>query len=142
MANKKMGFEGILLSGTAGSTGTNQLTNTRDITVTMDVERGDTTVRGDSTKPPIKTADVTSRIVGIEFVMVNDITDANFAALMAAAALGGAVSLRGKDYAAGKGPDADFTLSVSRPWPLAGEQVVTFTGEPSNSYGREPENYV
>lgn len=137
-----MGFEGLLYYGTAGTTAATLLENTRDITVTYDVERGDTTVRGDSSAAPIKTADVTARMANIEFAMINDITDTAFAALKAAVAAGTGVALRGKDYSSGKGPDADYTLSMSQPWPLAGEQVVTFTAEPSRSYGRAPVNYV
>lgn len=128
--------------GTAGSTAATLLENTRDITITYDVERGDTTVRGDSSAAPVKTADVTARMANIEFAMINDITDVSFAALKTAAAAGTGVALRGKDYASGKGPDADYTLSMSQPLPLQGEQVVTFTAEPSRSYGRAPSNYV
>lgn len=142
MANVKMGFEGLLYYGAAGSTASTLLENTKDITINMEVERGDTTVRGTSTSPPIKTEDVTQRMVGIEFVMINDITDTSFAALMTAAAAGTGVALRGKDHTSGKGPDADFTLSVSAPWPLNGEQAITFTASPSRSYGRAPTNYV
>jgi len=137
-----MGFEGLLYYGTAGSTAATLLENTRDITITYDVERGDTTVRGDSSAAPVKTADVTARMANIEFAMINDITDVSFAALKTAAAAGTGVALRGKDYASGKGPDADYTLSMSQPLPLQGEQVVTFTAEPSRSYGRAPSNYV
>lgn len=137
-----MGFEGLLYYGVAGATATTLLENTRDITTKLDVERGDTTVRGDSTQPPIKTSRVTARVIGMEFVMVNDKTDAALAALKAAAHSGTPVALRGKDYASGKGPDGDFNLSYSHPWPLAGEQVITFTAEPDRSYGRTPQSYV
>lgn len=137
-----MGFEGLLYYGVAGSTGATLLENCRDITVTGDVGRGNTTVRGDGTSPPIETGDVTSIKLGIEFVMLNSKTDAALEALKAAAAAGTAVALRGKDYSAGKGPDGDFTLSQSKPWPLDGEQVITFTGEPTRGYGRAPQTYV
>jgi hypothetical protein len=73
--------------------------------------------------------------------MVNDSTDTNFEALRVAAAAGTAVALRGKDYSSGKGPDADFTLSMSAPWPLQGEQVVTFTATPTRGSGRTPSLY-
>lgn len=137
-SNVKMGFEGRLFYGVAGSTGATQLTNIRDIKVEHSVNRGKTTVRGTSNAPPIETANVTSRIIGLEFTMVNDATDVNLEALMQAAADGSGVALRGKDHATGKGPNADFTLGVSDPWPLDGEQVRTFTCEPTRSYGREP----
>jgi len=142
MANVKMGFEGKLYYGAAGATASTLLENVKDITVNMEVERGDTTVRGTGASPPIKTEDVTQRMLGLEFVMINDITDTSFAALMTAAAAGTGVALRGKDHASGKGPDSDYTLSVSAPWPLNGEQVVTFTASPSRSYARAPQSYV
>ena len=142
MSNVKMGYEGLLYYGTAGSTATTLLENVRDITLNLEVERGDTTVRGDSTSIPIKTEDVTLLTVGLEFTMINDITDTELALMMTAAAAGTGVALRGKDYASGKGPDSDFTLSVGAPWELAGEQVLTFTAVPSRSNGRAPSNWV
>jgi hypothetical protein len=142
MANTKMGFEGQLYYGVAGSTASTLLENTKDITVTRDVERGDTTVRGDSSAPPIGTGSVTKRMVNVEFTMIHDITDTAFAALKQASANGTGVALRGKDHSSGKGPDADYTLSHGDPWPLAGEQVVTFTAEPTRDYGRAPQSYV
>ena len=142
MANVKMGFEGLLYYGAAGATATTLLENCRDITVSREVDRGNTTVRGDSSAPPIKTSSVTARAVNIEFVMIHDITDTEFASLKTAAANGTAVALRGKDYASGKGPDADYNLSASDPWPLEGEQVVTFSCEPTRDHGRTPLSYV
>lgn len=138
MANVKQGFEGLLYYGAAGATATTLLQNCKDITLSQDVERGNTTVRGDSTTPPIETQDVTIRKMQIEFTMINDITDTSFAALNTAAGSGAGVALRLKDYASGKGPDADFTLSKSAPFPLNGEQAVTFTAVPSRAYGRSP----
>lgn len=142
MANVKMGYEGMLYYGAAGSTATTLLTNTRDIKLELDRETGDTTVRGSSTSPPIKTEETAMLVVGLEFDMINDITDASFAALKTAAAAGTGVALRGKDYSSGKGPDMDATLKASLPWNLAGEQVVTFTATPSRAYGRAPQNWV
>ncbi len=137
-SNVKMGFEGRLFIGVAGATAATQLTNIRDIKTEHGVNRGKTTVRGDSSAPPIETSNVTSRIIGLEFTMVNDATDVSLETLMQAAANGAGVALRGKDHAAGKGFNADFNISASDPWPLDGEQVRTFTCEPTRSYGREP----
>ena len=142
MANQKMGFEGQLYYGTAGSTGSTLLENVVDITIGGDVERGNTTVRGDSTGPPIETEQVTILKSQIEFTMINDSTDTELEALKVAQATGAAVALRGKDYAAGKGPDGDFTLAISKPWPLRGEQVVTFTATPTRGSGRTPVLYT
>lgn len=140
--SQKMGYEGILYYGAAGATASTQLTNTRDITVEIDHETGDTTVRGDSSGPPIVTASVTARVVSLEFQMVNDTADAALEALRAAAAAGTPVALRGKDHAAGKGPDADFVITISKPWPLKGEQVVSIKATPTRQSGRAPVPYV
>lgn len=139
--NQKMGFEGVLFYGVAGSQASTRLTNTRDITLEMGNETGETTVRGDGIAPPIKTESVTQRIVGLEFVMVNDSTDESLEAIKMATAGGYPVALRGKDHASGKGPDADFNVKYSHPWPLNGEQVVTVTATP-NRGRREPQSYV
>lgn len=134
----KMGFEGMLYYGAPGATATTLLENCQDIKIDRSVERGKTTVRGDSTVPPVETEDVVLRMVGIEFTMIHDTTDTAFAALMDHVADGTGCALRGKSHSAGKGPDADFTLSASEPWPLGAEQAVTFTASPSRSYGRAP----
>lgn len=142
MANQKMGFEGLLYYGTAGTTAATLLENCKDITVTREVEKGNTTVRGDGTVAPIETEHVTVRKIQIEFVMLNDSTDTALAALRTASANATAVALRGKDHSSGKGPDGDFTLSESQPWPLNGEQVITFTATPTRGSGRTPQTYV
>lgn len=140
--SQKMGFEGILYYGAAGSQAGTQLENTRDITVEIDHETGDTTIRGDSSGPPIQTDSVTSRILNLEFQMVNETTDTSLEAIKVAAAAGTPVAFRGKDYAAGKGPDADFIVTVSNPWPLKGEQVVTVKAKPTRQSGRMPILYA
>lgn len=142
MANQKMGFEGMLYYGAAGATASTLIENCKDITISRDVERGNTTVRGDSSVAPIETEHVSLRKLSIEFTMLNDSTDATLEALRVAVATGAAVALRGKDYSAGKGPDADFTLSQSDPWTLNGEQAITFTAVPTRGNGRTPQIYV
>lgn len=142
LGDNPMGFEGMLYYGIAGSTGSTLLENCRDITVSGDKEKGNTTVRGDSTGPPVETEDVTILKVQIEFIMLNSKTDTALEALKTAESTGNAVALRAIDFAAGKGPDGDFTLSASKPWPLNGEQVVTFTATPTRGYGRAPQTYV
>jgi len=142
LANQKMGFEGMLYYGAPGSTASTLITNCKDITVSRDVERGNTTVRGDSTVAPIETEHVTLRKLQIEWVMLNDSTDTTLEALRVAVAAGAAVALRGKDFSSGKGPDGDFTLSQSDPWPLAGEQAITFTATPTRGSGRTPVAYT
>lgn len=136
--SKRMGFEGILYYGVAGSTAATQLTNTRDITETFDIEEGDTTIRGDGTAAPIKTSRVTARGYEIAFQMLAKSDDASFLALMAAAVAGTPVALRSKLYSSGLGYDGDVILSWSHGKPLKGEQTVDFTAKP-NDDNRTPQ---
>jgi hypothetical protein len=142
MGVKKMGFEGKLYYGVAGSTASTELTNSRDITISTDPERGETTIRGAGTSPPLKTERVTAIALSIDFAMLNDPTDSSLTALRTAAAAGSPVALRGKDYSSGKGLDGDFTLSEKLGKPYKGEQTFDFTATPTNESGREPQAYV
>lgn len=137
----KMGFQGKILYGAAGSTATNEITNSRDINYTLDTSDGDTTVRGDGSAPPIETGSVTRRILGIDWAMINKTTDTNLAALRAAAYAGLPVAIRTLDHAAGKGFDGDVILKVSHAKPLDGEQTLQFTAKP-NADLRAPQSYV
>lgn len=137
----RMAFEGQAFYGAAGATATTELTNCRDITYELEVEKGDTTVRGTQASPaapPIKTEKVTIRSVSIEVTMLYDSADTNLAAMLTAAFGGLAWALRTKDYASGVGFNGDVTSSVSRPFPLNGEQVITFTCTPTRDEGRDP----
>lgn len=139
----KMGFEGLIYYGVAGSTAATQLTNNRDITYNMTTEKGNTTVRGTGASPPIQTESVTLRVASIEFTQLNkaDADDASLASMKTAAYGGTVIALRTKDYSAGKGFDGDVILEVSHPYLLAGEQVVTFTAVPTYAT-RAPSLYV
>lgn len=137
----KMGFEGILYYGAAGSTASTQLTGCRDIKFELKTTKGDTMRRGTSTTAPTATSAVTGFECVLEFDIMNDTSDTSLAAMRTAANTGAAVALRGKDYSAGKGPDSDFILEFSNPWTLKSEQLITITATPY--YGtRAPQNYV
>lgn len=136
-----MGFEGEAFIGTAGSTGATRLSNSRDIAFSVETETGDTTVRGDGSASPIGTEEVTKRMTSISIQMINDTTDTALATMLAAAFNGTRIALRLKDRAAGKGLDADVTLTASNPYPLAGEQVIDFTAKLSRAL-RVPQLYV
>lgn len=138
MANKKMGFEGLAYYGSAGGTASTNLTNCRDITYNIEHEKGETTVRGDSTIAPIKTESSVTRVASIELTLVYDSSDASFTAMETAAAAGSAVAIRTKSYSSGKGYDGDCILDIGRPFPLNGEQVVTFTCTPTLDGNRTP----
>jgi hypothetical protein len=134
----KMGFEGLLYYGVAGSTGATQITNARDITIAYTPEKGDTTVRGDGSGPVVNSSRVVAIAHTLSFQMVNKSDDTTLTALLTAAAAGTPVALRGKDYTAGKGPDMDYTLEVSKGQPYKGEQTIDFTCEPTDESGRDP----
>lgn len=138
---KKMGYEGLAYYGAAGSTASTQLTGSRDISYSIDLEKGDTTARGSGSSPPIKVERVCRRAVQIEITFPNESSDTSLEALRVAAAAGTPIALRLKDYAAGKGFDGDCTLSVSMPYPMDGEQVVTFSATPTDESGRTPSLY-
>jgi hypothetical protein len=137
-----MGFEGILKYGAPGSSASTPLENAQDIKVDRDNETAETIVRGDSTEPPMATEQTVIRKLNIEFTMLVDTGDTAFEALMDAVANGTGVALRGLEHATGKGPDADFCISASQPFPLKGAQAVTFTAKASRSYGRAPKSRI
>jgi len=134
----KMGFEGVLNYGAAGSTASTPLTNCRDVTYTFTPEKGDTSVRGDGTGPIVNSSRVVAIAHSLTFNMVNKSDDSSLAALLVAAAAGTPVALRGEDYSGGKGPDFDYTLEVSNGQPYKGEQTFDFTAEPTDESGRDP----
>lgn len=142
MSTTKMGFEGQIFYGVAGSTAATQITNAKDVTYDIDHDDGDTTVRGDGSAVPIATGDPVLRKVSITFNMINDTTDTVLEALRVAAAAGTAVAMRLKDNSAGKGYDGDVNIKVSHGEPLNGEQTFDFTATPTRGYGRVPSLYV
>jgi hypothetical protein len=136
-----MGFKGRMLYGAPGSTAATPMTRVQDITLTKDEEKGETTERGDSTDVPVKTESVTCHGLQIEWGMLNDPSDGVLSALLEAQETGEPIALRLIDDLAGKGPDADFTISSKWDMPLKGAQMITFTATPSNDY-RQPRRYV
>src|SRR5687767_4149335 len=138
MPVKKMGFEGEIFYGPAGTTGPTKITNSRDITETFDTGEGETTVRGVGTSPPIETSRVTSRKYGIEWQMVYKSDDTTLLALIAAAVAGNPVAIRTKSFATGKGYDGDMNVKYKHGKPLKGEQTLDFSGTP-NDDSRDPQ---
>ena len=137
----RMGFEGSILYGTAGSTAATVITNSRDIAYNLDPEKGTTTVRGASVDPPIVMERVTSLGITIEWTMLNIDTDSTLADLLTAAYAGNEVALRTLDRSAGKGFDGDVTVSVQHGAPIGGEQTFVFSATPS-AESRAPVLYV
>lgn len=139
MAVTKMGFEGKIYYGTAGSEGTTEITNSRDINYNIDTEKGDTTVRG-SSGVPINTSRVTALGVTVEWTMLNKTDDSTLTALLTAAAAGNPVAIRTKSHSSGLGFDGDAILDVRQGKPIKGEQTYQFTATP-NDDNRTPSLY-
>lgn len=142
MGLQKMGFEGLIYKGTAGSTAASLLENTKDISVTKEHTRGNTTVRGDSTEAPMQTEDVTVRVASIQWTMIHDTSDTLYEDLCEAADSGEAVAIRTKKHSSGKGFDGDCTITAQDGMPLEGEQTTQFTATPTRAAGRAPQSHV
>lgn len=126
MAAKKMGYQGLLYRGTAGSTASNQLTNARDIKYAMTPKVGNTTVRGDGSSVPIETGEAVSIAITLTWSMVYKTDDTQLTALRAAAATGAAVAIKYLPASGGTGFDGDVIISCDNGAPLNGEQTFDF----------------
>jgi hypothetical protein len=141
MAKKRMGFEGKIFYGVAGSTAATEIENSQDINYDFDTDRGSTLERGTGSAPPIECETVTVRKVSISFKMLNKDGDTTLTALLAAAYGGTPVALRTKDKSAGKGFDGDCNLTVKHGKPIKGEQVFDFSATPNDDQ-RTPQLYI
>ncbi len=138
----RMGFEGKIYYGVAGSTASTLLENIVDEGINIDPERAPTTVRGSGSAPPVNTEQVVALTVSMEFSMIHDTTDTSLEALRVAAAAGDPVAIRMKDDASGKGYDGDVTLGIKESKSLKGEQKFDFTASPTKQSGRTPVLYT
>lgn len=138
---KKMGFEGLVYIGAAGSTAATLLSNRVDTTIDTDPQMAPTTVAGAGTSPPIEAEAVVSLKFSATVTMKNDTTDSALTTLRAAAAAGTPLALRMKDHASGKGYDGDVNVKESHGRPLGGEQTFDYTFTPNDAQ-RTPQLYV
>ena len=128
----KMGFEGLVYYGVAGSTASTLITNRVDVTLDVDPQMGDTTVAGSGSAVPIESERPATIKFSSTLTMKNSGSDAILAALRAAAAAGTPVAYRMVDYSGGKGFDGDVNVKMSSGRPLKGEQTFDFTFTPNN----------
>lgn len=127
MPTKRMGYEGVLYIGTAGTQATTQLVCATDIDYTNDLEMGETTCRGDGTSVPIKSEKPSCISAEITFKVLNTVGVAALATLLAAARTPSPLAIYYKDAASGKGFDGDMNIKVKLNTPLKGEQTYEFT---------------
>lgn len=126
MAAKLMGYKGVLLYGTKGSTATNRVMRRVDCEYGVDITVGSTTSAGDGSVVPIATGEAVLRTVSLTFNMVRETNDAAIVALEAANKTGDAIALAftPENAAAGFGLDADCIINLTAGAPLNGEQTV------------------
>jgi hypothetical protein len=128
MGVRRIGFEGKLYYGTAGSTAATELTIARDVSYKIESTSVDVTDRA-SIFEYSRTATVK---VGLEFEVNNDASNAFVAAVRAAATAGTAIAFRTRDYSSGYGLDGDFIVSLDESQPLKDAQRIKVSAMPTN----------
>lgn len=132
-ATKLMGFKGVLLCGTAGSTpGPTAKLKARDVSYKIDSVTDDVSDR-DSI---FEYVDVAQVKIGLQFELNNNTADTLASTVLAAVVSGDAVALKTLDQASGKGIDGDFVVSLSLEQPLKGAQRVKVDAMPTDKAGR------
>lgn len=134
----RMGYEARIFYGTAGTTAASPMPNVRDFSEDSPTTFGNTTTRGDSSAPPIATSGAAMIDWEATWTMINKTGDAGLVAVRAAAKAGTALAIRTIDYTGGTGFDGDCVFSISKEFPLDGEQAVEVTARAYRGL-REPQ---
>lgn len=141
MAKKRAGWERKIYWGSPpGSTaGTHISKNVIDIGMSNTPEYFESTQRGDGTGPPKKSEQLVTRAkVPGPFSMIYEDGDANMAALVTAADAGTGLAIKIERYTGGTTEfDGDCYIGFDSPGGLKEGQVVTFTLNPTDDYGRD-----
>lgn len=138
MAKKRAGWERLLLHGTAGSTAATAVDdNVADIDIGGGNSFSDTTDRGDGSAVPKETEQVVRIKHTPSWTMKYYDGDTNVAAFLAAARAGTGIAIKVVRYTGGETEfDGDVYLDYESPGPLDGGMEITFTGHPTDDYGR------
>lgn len=131
---KRMGFEGKIYYGTAGSTASTELTIVRDASYAFSNAEADISDRSSI----INLYDVGGVDFSLEFEINNQDTDAFVAAVRAAAIAGTAIAFRTRDKTAGWGVDGDFVVGIDESQALRDAQRIKVTAKPTDKNGRLP----
>lgn len=131
---KRMGFEGILYWGAAGSTASTALTIARDVSYKWESTEADVSDRSSL----IDLSDVAGVKFSLEFEVNNDNSNAFIAAVRAATIAGTAIAFRTRDRTSGYGVDGDFIVSVDESQPLRDAQRIKVTASPTDKNSRTP----
>ena len=125
---RRIGFEGKLYWGAAGSTAATELTIARDVSYKGEPVLADTSDRASIHEHSRATLVKTS----LEFEVNNDNANAFIAAVRAAAIAGTAMAFRTRDYSSGWGVDGDFNVSIDESQPLKDAQRIKVSATPNN----------
>ncbi len=128
MAERLIGFEGILLWGAAGSTASTALTIVRDVSYKIDTTDADVSDRGSI----IKYNRAAQVAFSIEFEVNNDSSNSFIAAVRTAALAGDPIAIRTRDKTSGWGVDGDFIISIDESQPLTDAQRLKYSAMPTN----------
>src|SRR6188768_2171758 len=105
---RRIGLEGKLYWGAAGSTGSTELTIVRDASYKFDPDKADVADRASI----INYKRVTGVSFTLDFETNNDDSNTFVAAARAAAAAGTLIAFRTRDKTSGWGVDGDFSISL------------------------------
>jgi len=125
---RRMGFEGKLYWGAAGTTGTTELVIARDVSYKFEPTRGEVSDR----ESIIEYSRVAMVKFTLEFEVNNNDTNPFIAAIRAAAQAGTLIALRSRDKAAGWGVDGDFSVALDESQQLKDRQAIKVSCEPCN----------
>jgi hypothetical protein len=132
VAKKRMGFEGKVYWGAAGSTAGTELTIVRDVSYSIAPEYANTADRGSL----CNTVDVAGFDFELQFEVNNHDGNAFVAAARAAAVTGGAIAFRTRDRASGWGVDGDFCIRLEENQALRDAQRLRIVAAPTDKEGR------
>jgi len=125
---RRIGLEGKLYWGAAGSTGSTELTIVRDASYKFDPDKADVADRASI----INYKRVTGVSFTLDFETNNDDSNTFVAAARAAAAAGTLIAFRTRDKTSGWGVDGDFSISLDESQPLRDRQAIKISAEPCN----------
>jgi hypothetical protein len=131
---KRMGFEGKLYWGAAGSTASTELKIARDVSYAF--ANVEAYISDRNTK--IDLYDVAGVGFSLEFEVNNQDTDSFITALRAAVIAGTAIAFRTRDKTSGWGCDGDFIVSDDEGQPLRDAQRLRISAKPTDKNGRVP----
>jgi len=133
----RLGLDGKLFVGTAGSQAATEFDAAKDVTVEMDKGSADTSRRKSG---GWRSKKGTLKELAIEITVPNDSNDPNIATFRDAFMNNTGVSLWARDHASGNGPDADFhVMKFGRGENLEDAQEYTIRCEATDEYGRNPD---